>query len=95
MSTVIYGTDSDELLWGYRDDTGGDILGTQSETYNPYPVPGAVEATYLNKCVDGVTNEWVFWETFFQDRNGTRYPGQSFDSATYKVETIVYQREQI
>jgi len=65
----------------------------------PYPVPGGVQATYLNKCVDGITGNWSFWETFFQDRLGTYYierstEGQQFDAATYRVATIKYEREQ-
>lgn len=60
----------------------------------PYPTPGGVQAKYLNKCVDGVTGLWVFWQTFFIDIDGTQYPGTSFDAGTYKIETIVYDREQ-
>ena len=93
--TTIYGTEASQPDWDYWQGVGGSSGGTSEELYYPFPLPGGVQATYLNKCVDGVTNQWVFWETFFQDRNGTRYPGQSFDSGTYKVETIVYQREQV
>jgi len=91
--TVIYGTVEATGTW-FR--PGAQTPGETAEAgFYPFPLPGSVQATYLNKCVDGVTNQWVFWETFFQDRNGTQYPGQSFDSATYKVETIVHQREQV
>lgn len=59
----------------------------------PFPVPGGVQAAFINKCVDGVTGEWTFWETNFQDVNGTRYPGASFDAGTYRVLSIKYDRE--
>lgn len=91
--TVIYGTTESTGTW---DRPGAQTPGeTTGAEFYPFPVPGGVQATYLNKCLDTVLNEWVFWQTFFQDRNGTQYPGQGFDSATYKVETIVHQREQI
>lgn len=74
---------------------GSNPFALASPTYRyPFPVPGGVQATYLNKCVDGVSGDWVLWETSFQDKAGTQYPGSSFDSATYKVQSIVYQREQ-
>lgn len=92
MATLIYGTESSQIDWNYRQGVGGFSGGSTSGLYYPYPLPGSVQATYLNKCFDSVSSEWVLWETFFQDRTGTQYPGSGFDSATYKVETIVYQR---
>jgi len=96
--TVIYGTEGSLPEWGYQQGLGGFAGGTTSELVYPYPLPGAVQATYLNKCIDGVTGQWHLWQTFFQDRQGVYYKssgGQQFDAATYKVETIVHGREQI
>jgi hypothetical protein len=53
-----------------------------------------VSVRYMNKCVDGVSGLWTFWVTVFQDREGVQYPGESFDSGTYKVQTILYDRVQ-
>ena len=58
----------------------------------PFPIPGGVQARYLNKCVDGVSSQWVLWETLYQDIHGNEYPGSSFDSGTYKVQSIVHDR---
>lgn len=83
-----------ELDWYSLEQTiGGFERDVYSEQYYPYPVAGGVAATYLNKCIDGTTNVWTFWQTSFIDATGTQYPGTTFDSGTYKVETIVYQRE--
>ena len=61
----------------------------------PFPTPGGVQAFFINKCIDGVTGQWTFWETSFQDVNGTKYPGASFDGGTYRVLSIKYDREGI
>lgn len=67
-------------------------------SFNPFPAPGGVSAQYINKCVDGITGNWSFWKTFFQDRTGVYYSqsteGQQFDAGTYKVQAIRYDREQ-
>lgn len=97
MAVTIYGTVSDLPGWGLLG--VGSILGESAfESYNPFPLGGSVQAYYLNKCIDGVTGEWHLWKTFFQDRTGVYYQssgGQQFDAASYKVETIAYDREQL
>ena len=97
MAVTIFGTDGSFPAWSAPGLPGGSAASSSGDRVNPYPLPGSVQATYLNKCVDGVTGEWVLWQTFFQDRTGVYYKsngGQQFDSATYKVETIVHGREQ-
>ena len=94
MSVVIYGTDGSYPQWGYQDGIGGSVGGSTYENYYPYPLPGSVQSSYINKCVDGVTGQWVFWQTFYQDYQGSEYPGQSFDSGTYRVQAIKFDREQ-
>lgn len=97
MAVTIYGTEWSTPTWGLPGVPVGGIGTGDVMTYAPWPLPGSVQATYLNKCVDGITGQWHFWETFFQDRTGVYYQqsgGLQFDSATYKVETIVHQREQ-
>lgn len=75
--------------------SGSNTIALAPSVYRyPFPIPGGVQARYLNKCVDGVSSQWVLWETLYQDINGAEYPGSSFDSATYKVQSIVYDREQ-
>jgi len=82
-------------FYTYFPAVGGSAFALTAPVYKyPFPTPGGVQARYLNKCVDGVSSEWVFWETLFVDINGTEYPGSSFDAATYKVESIVHDREQ-
>lgn len=88
---TIYGTEGDSPEWSAPGEAGSLLRSSILETYNPWPIPGSEQATYLNKCVDGVTGQWVLWHTFFQDRQGSYYPGQSFDPGTYKVETIVHE----
>jgi len=95
VAVTIYGTVGAPVEWSALQQAVGSPKDTGIETYSPWPLPGSVQATYLNKCVDGITGEWHFWETFFQDRAGVYYDGQQFDSATYKVEAIVYSREQV
>jgi len=97
VAVTIYGTYSDLPEWGIHV-VGALIGGSAFESYNPWPLAGSVQAMYLNKCIDGVTGEWHLWKTFFQDRTGVYYAqsgGQQFDSASYKVETIAYDREQL
>lgn len=96
MAATIYGRDAIYREW---DQPGGSIKAMDRLYVTPYPVPGSVQATYLNKCVDGITGNWSFWETFFQDKLGAYYierstEGQQFDAATYRVATIKYEREQ-
>jgi hypothetical protein len=69
-------------------------LGGLDDGY-PWPEIGGVPLSYMNKCVDTVTGEWVYWETNYKDSNGTRYPGGGFDSATYRVEALVHGRCQL
>ena len=97
MAVTIYGTAGVFPDQGAAGEAGGSSQSSILETYNPWPEPGGVQATYLNKCVDGVTGLWHLWKTFFQDRTGVYYKssgGQQFDAATYKVEAIVHGREQ-
>lgn len=96
MAATIYGKDVIHLEWNQP---SASVKVTDRIYKAPYPVPGGVQATYLNKCVDGITGNWSFWETFFQDRTGVYYlerstEGQQFDAATYRVGTIKYEREQ-
>lgn len=98
MGVTIYGTAGVYPDWSAPGTAGAVEQDGDLETYYPWPLPGSVQATYLNKCVDGITNEWHLWKTFFQDREGVYYlssGGQQFDSGTYKVETIVHGREQL
>jgi hypothetical protein len=60
----------------------------------PYPVQGGVRARYNQRCVDTIIGEWVAWATYYQDVYGAEYPGSGFDSGTYRVESIIYDREQ-
>jgi hypothetical protein len=98
MASTIYGTEGDRPNWDGPHAAGSGDQPNIFSTYLPWPRAGAVQAEYLNKCIDGITGEWTFWRTHFQDRDGVYYivnGGQQFDSATYKVETIVHGREQI
>ena len=91
---VVYGVEGVFPDWDYP--VGGAVYGGGLEGKYPWPTPGGVQARYLNKCVDGITGQWHFWETFSPDRTGVYYTqsgGQQFDSATYKLETIIYDRE--
>jgi hypothetical protein len=60
----------------------------------PYPIQGGVRALYSQRCVDAVGGTWVPWATYYQDIYGNEYPGSGFDSGTYRVESIIYDREQ-
>jgi hypothetical protein len=98
MSVVIYGGGGLYLYPGYLGSLEGVSYGAGFEGYYPWPKQGGVQALYLNKCVDGITGEWFRWKTFFQDRTGVYYlssGGKQFDAGTYKVEAIIYEREQV
>lgn len=58
--------------------------------YWPYPIIGGVSSWYLNKCVDGVSGQWVYWRTQYQDFTGEEYPDSSFSAATYRVQAITF-----
>jgi hypothetical protein len=58
--------------------------------YWPYPIIAGVSSWYLNKCVDSVTSQWVYWRTQYQDFTGEEYPGSGFSSGTYKVQAIKF-----
>ena len=97
MAVTIYGTVGVFPDWSAPWTAGALGLSASVEHYFPWPQGGSVVATYLNKCVDGITGQWHLWQTFFQDRTGVYYKangGQQFDPGTYKVETIVHGREQ-
>ncbi|NIT56306.1 MAG: hypothetical protein GWN00_08745 [Aliifodinibius sp.] len=77
------------------EDISGSLISSNESVYRyPYPTPAGVRTEYLNKCVDTVTSTWVFWKTFYPDSTGVYYPGSGFSSSTYKVQTIIYSREQ-
>lgn len=97
MAVTIFDLVGSSPLWGLRETPAGIGVGDEW-SFNPWPLPGSVQATYLNKCVDGITGQWHLWQTFFQDRTGVYYKasgGQQFDAATYRVEAIVHGREQL
>jgi hypothetical protein len=97
VAVTIYGMVASDPSWWLRERPQGVMVGSMV-SFRPWPVPGAVQATYLNKCIDGITGQWHFWQTFFQDTQGVDYKasgGQQFDAATYRVEAIVHGREQI
>lgn len=61
---------------------------------NPYPSLNGVSLQYRQKCRDTVTGLWTEWTTNFEDRYGSEYPLSGFDSSTYRVVGIVYDRAQ-
>lgn len=90
MAAASLPTDVDSLeTWEFNSRPSSTILDT-TDLYWPYPVPGGVTSEYVNKCVDGVTGQWVYWKTAYQDFNGIEYPGDSFNSGTYKVQSITF-----
>lgn len=98
MGVTIYGTVGVFPDWSVPGLAGVGDQESVLDHYDPWPLQGSVQATYLNKCVDGITGQWHLWQTFFQDREGVYYKssgGQQFDAGTYRVETIVHGREQI
>jgi hypothetical protein len=98
MSTVVYNT-VNELVGELEFSVRPSMIYPQGNImFYPYPLPGGVTATYLNKCIDGITGDWHFWRTTFQDVNGLYYlqsGGQQFDAATYKIQMISFNRNQV
>lgn len=107
MSVMLLSNDASPLSYDYPTDLimASDVslltydypveVVLQNETlrYDPYPMPGGITALYLQKCVDTVTVDWVYWMTSYQDVLGAEYPGAGFDFSTYKIETIIYDQE--
>ena len=94
VEAQVYEPAQSYVEWKYWSQAGvrNDMPNPQLGSY-PFPVPGGVQSSYINKCVDGVTGEWTFWETNFIDSNGVSYPGASFSSSTYRIMAIKYERE--
>lgn len=92
--TIYYNEPDSYVTWMFtsRQATSSDMV---DDRRYPYPEIGGVPVAYMNKCVDSVTGQWVYWETNYIDSGGTQYPGSGFDSATYKVQTVVHGRCQL
>lgn len=94
MAVTISYIEGDYVDWIFlaRD---GSVHEIEGPYVFPYPKAGAVSSEYMNKCVDTITGAWVYWSTDYQDIYGAEYPGNGFSSATYKVQSIVFGREQL
>lgn len=95
MSVVIYSTSTGEYDdWVYLT-MGATVRSNVNQEFDwPYPLQGSVLALYKNKCKDTITGIWTPWYTNYMDVGGSQYPGDGFDSGTYRIAGIIYGREQ-
>ena len=93
MAVVILSNAFDELEDPFQN--GSKILANSYSSYWPYPIQGSVRASYRQKCRDTVTGLWTEWVSNYVDTNGALYPGAGFNTGTYRLIGITYDRESV
>jgi hypothetical protein len=97
MATTIYSEQTSYSSWWFFTKSGRQYGEGRLYRY-PYPRVGAVSKKYLNKVWDAVAGDWVLWLTDYPDPAGGHYEGPGeygVDTSDYRMETVVYGREQL